>query len=174
MKSLTCNYGRSLTGDWWRKPSIWCLPIYIVQTTKDCSNSLLGSYRKRPDRGFQDFPKCLRSSLEEESCMSILLPCLRGLGLGDSLLPQVLPPDRDRLDSRIFISSPPIWNSFLIFSTSNGFNGEIVLMSSLHFSLSFGDISSSCASVFNKNVNRNMKMIFGRRKRVVDASMAGR
>ena len=40
---VECNYGRAARLVYWRKPSMWCLPIYIVCTTKGCSNSLSGS-----------------------------------------------------------------------------------------------------------------------------------
>ena len=102
----------------------------------------------------------LSTSVPERFSLPALLPCLRGLGLAASLLPQVLPPDRDRLlFIELFTPSSPNKSSFFIFSSIIDVNGEIVLMSSLHFSKTFGDNSSSSASVFNKNVNGNIRNI---------------
>ena len=88
--------------------------------------------------------------------VSDLFPCLRGRGLGDSLLPQVLLPDSGRFDLNVFLSSPNIVHFFIMFPFIVSI-GEIALMPSLHFCKSFGDISTSSASMFNRNVNDNIK-----------------
>ena len=86
--------------------------------------------------------------------VSDLFPCLRGRGLGDSLLPQVLLPDRGRLDRNVLVASwfsPNIVHFFIMFPFSVSI-GEITLP--LHFC--FGDISTTSASMFNKIVNDNI------------------
>ena len=90
--------------------------------------------------------------------VSDLFPCLRGRGLGDSLLPQVLLPDRGRFDLNVFLSlpSPNVVHFFRMFPFIISI-GEIALMPSLHFCKNFGDISTSSASMFNRNVNDNIK-----------------
>ena len=90
--------------------------------------------------------------------VSDLFPCLRGRGLGDSLLPQVLLPDSGRFDLNVFWPSPSpnIVHLFKVVPVIVSI-GEIALMPSLHFCKSFGDISTSSASIFNRNVNDNIK-----------------
>ena len=93
------------------------------------------------------------------SKVSDLFPCRRGRGLGDSLLPQVLLPDRGRFDLKVVLSlpSPNIVVHFFIMFPFIVSRGEIALMPSVHFCKNVGDISTSSASMFNGNVNDNIK-----------------